>query len=255
MKISQIKTKAPFNELFPITPTVLGAIKEHMQNHGYDESMPIVVWDEEKVVIDGHTRLEAARQVSIADIPVYYRTFDSEGEALKHAIHNQRDRRKLTDAEFSRCVEAVDKLREAGRPPKELASSEANLDKGKSAAKTAKAVGGSRAKVERTRAALSDPEVAKEVRAGKISINQGAKKVRAKKVKLPKATAPAPAPEKPQPKVAEQGKRHEVLLQAWTELRAWQQKYSEYHELAAIFEAIDKNYPSKMKPEHPLKET
>jgi ParB family chromosome partitioning protein len=251
MKISQIKTKAPFNELFPINPEVLSAVKAHIETHGYDESQPIVIWEEEAVVVDGHSRLQAAMDLGLEEVPVHMKSFQVEDAALEYAIHNQRDRRNLTDAEFARCVAAVDKLREAGRPPKELASSEANLDKGKSAAKTAKAVGGSRAKVERTRAALSDPEVAEEVKTGKISINQGAKKARAKKANPPQAAAP----ENPQADPSEQDKRQEVLLQAWTELRAWRQKYSEYQELAAIFEFLDKSYSSTLKPGQPLQET
>lgn len=58
------------------------------------------------------------------------------------------------------------------------ASSDAN---GKSAKKTAAIVGVSQAIVERVRPVLSDPEVAQEVKAGKMSINKGAQIVKAKK--------------------------------------------------------------------------
>jgi hypothetical protein len=59
---------------------------------------------------------------------------------------------------------------------------------------------------------------------------------------------PKEAPKPMTMPVTEQDKRQEVLLQAWTELRAWRTKYNEYHELAAIFKVIDKNYSSKLKP-------
>jgi len=256
MKISLIKTRAPFNALFSINPGVLGAIKEHMESRGYDESQPIVLWDEEGVVVDGHTRLEAARQVGIEDVTVHHQSFADEGAALAYAIHNQRNRRNLTEAEILRCIEAVDKLKERGgdRKSEEVKSMGPSEPIERSAAKTAKITGTSESKVKRVRAVLSDPEVAEEVKAGKISINQGAKKARAKKAQPLNATALTRTPEKPQANTPEQDKRQKVLLQAWTELRAWRQTYGEYQEFAAIITIIDKNYPSKLEPGKPLGE-
>jgi ParB family chromosome partitioning protein len=255
MKISQIKTKAPFNELFPINPEVLSAVKAHIETHGYDESQPIVIWEEEAVVVDGHSRLQAAIDLGLEEVPVHMKSFQGEDAALEYAIHNQRHRRNLTEAEILRCIEAVDKRREAQRDEQGKYTVGPSEPMGRSAAQTAKIVGTSESKVKRVRAVLSDPEVAEEVRAGRVTINKGAQEVRAKKVKPPDATAPTPAPEKPQPKASGQDKRQEVLLQAWTELRAWRQKYSEYQELAAIFEFLDTNYYSKLKPGQPLQET
>lgn len=81
-----------------------------------------------------------------------------------------------------RCIEKVDQLRERGgdKDPtsgiyKPKASHDAN---GKSAAKTAAIVGVSQATVERARTALSDPEVAQEVKVGKMTINKGAQAVK-----------------------------------------------------------------------------
>ncbi len=64
----------------------------------------------------------------------------------------------MTQADLIRCIEAVDKRREAGRPSKELAPNGANLSQGKSAEITAKIVGTSRRKVERARNVISDPK-------------------------------------------------------------------------------------------------
>ena len=114
MKISAIITRPPFNELFAISPAVLENIKQAMAEGGYDQSQPIVLWEGENVVIDGHTRLQAAREVGLEDIPVFYKRFADEGEALAYAIHNQRNRRNLTDAEILRCIEALDRRKERG---------------------------------------------------------------------------------------------------------------------------------------------
>ena len=89
--------------------------------------------------------------------------FQNDEKALQYAIHNQRNRRNMTEADLLKCIELVDKRREAGRPPKELAPNGANLSQGKSAETTAKIVGASRRKVERARKVLSDPKEKEEV--------------------------------------------------------------------------------------------
>ena len=109
MKIAAIITRSPFNELFSINPAVLENIEQAMTEAGYDHSQPIIVWEGENVVVDGHTRLQAAREVGLEDIPVYLKNFENEDAALIYAIHNQRNRRNLTDAEILRCIEAMDK--------------------------------------------------------------------------------------------------------------------------------------------------
>lgn len=192
MDISAIITRPPFNELFSISPAVLENIKLAMAEGGYDDSQPIIVWNGENAVIDGHTRLQAARQVGLKDIPVYFKSFADEDTALSYAIHNQRNRRNLTDAEILRCIEALDKRKQRGATGgfrgnqyTEVgvvkASSEAiskpgssKKHKDKSAQKTAATVGTSRAKVEKARVVLEHAEepVKEAVKEGSITINK-----------------------------------------------------------------------------------
>ena len=188
MEILAIITRPPFNELFSISPAVLENIKLAMAEGGYDDSQPIIVWDGENVVIDGHTRLQAARQVGLEDIPVYFKSFADEYDALVYAIHNQRNRRNLTDAEILRCIEALDSRKSHGgdrRSEDFKASSEALIDeqrkpqsskknKAKSAQKTAATVGTSRAKVEKARVVTDHAEepVKEAVRDGAMTINK-----------------------------------------------------------------------------------
>lgn len=112
MKIAGIKTRAPFEDLFPIKEEVVQAIRKHIENNGYDESTPIVIWKEGEVVVDGHMRLQAARKANLEEIPVIKRSFKDEDEALDYALHNQRDRRNLTDAEIMRVVERLDERKD-----------------------------------------------------------------------------------------------------------------------------------------------
>ena len=111
---------------------------------------------------NGHTRLHAAIAAGIDDVPVVLRAFFDEDTAVEYAIHCQRDRRNLSDADILRWIAEVDKRRSkqeraamAGRPKagENLASSEAkfNRQERKSAQQTADIVGTSRAKVEQAR--------------------------------------------------------------------------------------------------------
>ncbi len=106
--------RPPFSDLFPPKPLVLDAVVEAMTTYGYDQSQPIIFWDEGQVVTDGHTRLRAAQEAGIEDVPVHYKSFDTEEEALSYAIHLQRNRRNLTDAEVMRCIEALDRRKQRG---------------------------------------------------------------------------------------------------------------------------------------------
>jgi len=184
MKISAIITRPPFNELFTISPAVLENIKLAMAEGGYDQSQPIVLWEGENVVIDGHTRLQAAKEVGLKEIPVFHKNFADEDEALAYAIHNQRNRRNLTDAELLRCIEALDKRKErggdhgnqytGGKVAKPSNDGIAKSRRSQSAQKTASTVGTSTRKVEKARTVLehADEEVKEAVQAGEMSINK-----------------------------------------------------------------------------------
>lgn len=183
MKPSDIEVRAPFSTLFPIDRETLEAIAADMRTNGYDAAQPIVLW--RNSVVDGHTRLEAAMLAGVPDVPVVEREFADEDEALQYAIHTQRDRRNLTDADIVRLVGELDKRRtraagqtrdENGRlQPK--APSEAI---GKSAVATAEIIGTSRQKVEKARAVLdkATPEVKAAVMAGERSINSAYQETR-----------------------------------------------------------------------------
>lgn len=169
MHILDVHTDAPFKDLFVIKPAVLAAMTEDMKKHGFDMVHPIVVWGGHNgVVVDGHTRLQAAKDAGVLNVPIVLKDFATEEDALQYAISSQRNRRNLTDAELINCLSQLDKIKVAGR--KKLASTEAD-SKGKSAEKTAELLGISRAKVERLRAvnAHGTDEIKQAVAKGEIS--------------------------------------------------------------------------------------
>ena len=181
--------RPPFQGLYQIDPGVLERITSHMRANGYDNGQPITVWrhelengEEERVVVDGHTRLRAARDAGLLEVTVIYRSFASDAEALKYAIHNQRDRRNLSDAEIIGLVVMVDKPVTGFKGALPIAIAGTNAAKAaRTSYLTASAIGVGRGKVEEARTVLSDPEVKEKVKAGGISIHAGAREVKAKR--------------------------------------------------------------------------
>jgi ParB family chromosome partitioning protein len=108
MKTKDIKTGEPFKSLFPPDLYRQKDILEHMQTHGYDPAQPVVIWKEQQVLIEGHTRLRAAIEAEFETIPAVEKSFASEDDALDYAIHCQTERRNLTDADILRLVEKID---------------------------------------------------------------------------------------------------------------------------------------------------
>ena len=58
LEIDQIQIDPEFAKSFTIDKNVLDKIKKSMQENGFDESQPIVVWETERkfILVDGHTR-------------------------------------------------------------------------------------------------------------------------------------------------------------------------------------------------------
>jgi ParB family chromosome partitioning protein len=181
--LDQITKAEPFASLFTIKPEVFEAIKADMKTNGFDPSKPVNVWKKAngtRVLIDGYTRVRAAEELGILRVTSYEKFFTSEAGALAYAIHTQRDRRNLSDAELLRLIEVLDQPQEGFRST--IAAIEANGEKPKKTAEiTAQAVGTSRAKVERARAVLADPEEAAAVRRGDKTIHQAAHDTKAKR--------------------------------------------------------------------------
>ncbi len=115
MNIDELLLEEPFKSLFPIRDQVRSAIRSHMQEHGYDESKPIDVWKRatqdgfEYVLVDGFTRAQAAKEIGRLTVTAYLHDFANAEEARDYAIHTQRDRRNLSDAEIISVLGVIDK--------------------------------------------------------------------------------------------------------------------------------------------------
>lgn len=179
----------PFKDLFETSADVLKAVSEDMAKNGFDRAFPLILW--ENVVIDGHTRLKAAMANSIERVPVVKRKFKNEKEALEYAIHNQRDRRNLSEAELLRCIEALDKpmsRQEAGKKGAKVKSGEAKEKEMPTHKKTAKILNIGESKVTEARKVLKDKKAKQDVESGKKTIHKAAQELKEKKSPKKKVT-------------------------------------------------------------------
>jgi hypothetical protein len=183
MKIEEIKTHPTFESLFPINPTVLAKIEQDMRDGRYDRSQPIILatWkgQEEPVCIDGHTRLQAAINTGIEEVPVWLHEFDTKEEAIEKAIKLQSNRRNMTDAELLTCIEMLDHKRARGgdRRSEAVKSNPPNggiETTASSAEELGNTLGISTRKVERVRTVMDHADEATKdaVKLGDLSINQ-----------------------------------------------------------------------------------
>lgn len=170
-----INPRSPFKDLFPIMENVLNEIVKDMKANGYDQSRPIVLWQKHGLtILDGHTRLEAAKLAKIKDVPTVLKEFSSKKEAVEYTIKCQRNRRNLTDQEILQCISELDKRKDRTKNFTPETSKATPVASGKSADETAKVLGIGRGKVEKARVVLDKaPEKIKEaVKSGKMSINK-----------------------------------------------------------------------------------
>jgi ParB family chromosome partitioning protein len=174
MYIDDLKTASPFRDLFPIRKRVLEDIMWDMRKNGYDRSQPLVLWkDHDNIVIDGHTRLAAAKKAEIYQIPAVFKDFDTEDEALKYAIACQRNRRNLTDGELVACVIELDKRRDKNANLKQNSTEAPHGASGKSAKETADLLGINHRKVERIRTVMDNApdDIKQMVKTGRMTVN------------------------------------------------------------------------------------
>lgn len=212
----QLEIASPYKDLFPLNNAEgknrISVLAESMRSEGFLKCYPIAVWN--GVVIDGHTRLAAAKRARLGAVECTWMDFKDEDAALEFAIRAQRNRRNLTEADILRCIEALDRRKtkaEAGKEgrdiqlgqapkgaspdePSEAVSVPAPATKVKSSKKTAELLGISPRQVERVRT-INDhgsEEIRAAVANGEMSIGAAYQQVQeARKPKPePKETFP-----------------------------------------------------------------
>lgn len=172
MKLSDIEVAEPFTSLFPIGADPLDSITIDIETNGFDEAFPIIVWEEKNLIVDGHTRFNAAIQLELAEVPVLFKSFENEDDAVLYAFHLQRNRRNLADEDILRCLHLLDNLKKTDTE-KEI-EEKPKVTKTESAELRAKELGTSKSKIEKARKVLehADNDLKEAVGSGEKSINK-----------------------------------------------------------------------------------
>ena len=96
--VNEITTDPTFQSLLPINQTDLEEITKNMKEHGFEKTKAVCVWKEKGILIDGYTRLTAAKAAGLLEIYKYEKSFETEEDALQYAVEQQLNRRNLNDA-------------------------------------------------------------------------------------------------------------------------------------------------------------
>ena len=109
MRIEDIIVDEEISRVFKLNANVMEEITQNMQEAGYDKSQPIVIWKEKNTLLDGHTRLAAAKQAGLEEIPTVEMEFEDKESAIMYTFERQVIRRNLTPEEILEVARMIPK--------------------------------------------------------------------------------------------------------------------------------------------------
>lgn len=110
LPVNSIEFYPEFKSLFTIDDDVLERISNSIKEDKFDMSQPVHIWkfeDQDKThlyLIDGHTRLAAAKEAGLETIPCYEHHFETFEEAYKYALKLQVNRRNLSSQDLFKNI-------------------------------------------------------------------------------------------------------------------------------------------------------
>lgn len=125
VRLEDIALDPDISQIFGRQDKVFEDIKASMKKFDFDKSQPLVVWKLEgkKILLDGHTRLAAAKETGLKEVPVVEMEFESRDEAILYTFRRQKERRNLTNKEIMTAAKMLPNCRSAngeGRAAKRL---------------------------------------------------------------------------------------------------------------------------------------
>lgn len=104
LAVEDIFVNEQLGKIYPISDEILEKITENMKQNNYDVAEPVTVWKNPETgryeIIDGHTRIRAAKAAGLRTIPCVVKPITNIEIAMEYARHRQRDRRNLTPEEL-----------------------------------------------------------------------------------------------------------------------------------------------------------
>ena len=111
IQIEKIEPYSDFQQLFSIDSELEKRIANSISTDGFDNSQPLHVWVKNDDIgtthfylIDGYTRLAAARDAGLETVPYYEHKFETFEDAYMYALGIQVNRRNLDNGELIRNV-------------------------------------------------------------------------------------------------------------------------------------------------------
>jgi ParB family chromosome partitioning protein len=178
VRTADIVIDPEISRIFVKKEKLIAEIAANMKKNGYDKSQPLVITREGHILVDGHTRLAAAQQAGLDEVPAVETGFTNMEDAVLYCFERQVLRRNLTDKEI---LQAAGMLK--GRKNKD--------GTGRAAEQLAERLGVSAGFVYEARKVLREApeEDIQAIRDGEKTINEVYSKV--KKHKAPAAEPPA----------------------------------------------------------------
>jgi ParB family chromosome partitioning protein len=160
VRVSDIVIDPEISKIFKVHDKILDEIRQKISESGYDKSQPVVIWKGKNILLDGHTRLAAAKQLGLEEIPAAEMEFAGRQEALLYTFERQAVRRNLTSAEILSAAQMIGNQRKPSD------------GKGRAAEQIAERIGVSPATIYMARRILAEApkEELKAVRKGEKSI-------------------------------------------------------------------------------------
>ena len=96
--------------MYPIEKSKLNNLVDNMKQNGFNPAYPIHVWKKEtgeKIVVDGHSRIESCKMIGIKELPIVYHKFDTLDDALLFAYEQQTNRSNLTEDQLLETIENI----------------------------------------------------------------------------------------------------------------------------------------------------
>jgi len=105
--IDDIKIDPEIAGIFVISDKVLKKVQDQIEEFGFNEEEPAVIWKGKNILVDGRTRYTASKNLHLEKIPVFEKEFANKEEAILYTIKRQIIRRNLTGAEILTAVQTI----------------------------------------------------------------------------------------------------------------------------------------------------
>ena len=176
ISIDAIPIMEVFENLFPMKVANRKAIGDSIRAKDFDRKKAVLIGvfpDGSRSLVDGFTRRAGSLDAGKTEIYAWEQEFESVEAAIDWAMHEQIDRRNLSESELYDYVLKIDEKTGKGY--------QADGYSGKSSKRTADIIGTSARKVEQIRTIEKDAshQQKEEIRSGKKSVNKAYKELKA----------------------------------------------------------------------------